>query len=150
MRARSCYSSTKIRLILTLLVGALSVSAITLGDTILAPIGFAHEGSSLAKLDSTVQGVGNPTGLRRGKLPGLTSPSMFAFQTTIDDSGADDEPGQKDLNSMAVDFRSPGSEFFDVVWQWDNTATTGNNTRDAGALFDTDGDGLANYSLYIT
>jgi uncharacterized repeat protein (TIGR01451 family) len=150
MKARSCYGSNKIRLILTLLIGVLSVSAITFGDTILAPIGFAHEGSSVAKLDPTVQVVGNPTRLRPGKLPGLTSPSMFAFQTTIDDSGADDEPGQKDLSLMAVDFGAAGSPFFRVIWQWDNTATTGNNTRDAGALFDTDGDGNANYSLYIT
>src|SRR5688572_26200188 len=130
MRARSCFGSIKIRLLLTLLIGALSVSAITLGDTILAPIGFAHEGSSLAKLDPTVQVVGNPTRLRPGQLPGLTSPSMFAFQTTVDDQGADDEPGQKDLNSMAVDFGAPGSSTFLVKWNWDNTATTGNNTRD--------------------
>ena len=94
MKARSFYGSNKIRLILTLLIGVLSASAITFGDNVFAPIGFAHEGSSLAKLDPTVQVVGNPTRLRPGKLPGLTSPSMFAFQTTIDDSGADDEPGQ--------------------------------------------------------
>jgi uncharacterized repeat protein (TIGR01451 family) len=150
MKARSFYGSNKIRLILTLLIGALSASAITFGDTVLAPIGFAHEGSSLAKLDPTVQVVGNPKRLSPGKLPGLTSPSMFAFQTTIDDSGPDDEPGQKDLNSMAVDFGAPGATSFLVKWNWDNTATSGNNTRDGGALFDTDGDGMANYSLYIT
>ena len=150
MRTNLRLGSTKIRLLLTLLIGALSFSAIAFGETILAPVGFAHEGSSVATLDPKVPAVGNPKGSMPGKLPGLTSPSMFAFQTTIDDSGADDEPGQKDLSLMAVDFGAPGSTTFNVLWQWDNTATTGNNTRDAGALFDTDGDGNANYSLYIT
>jgi len=32
---------------------------------------------------------------------------------------------------------------------WDDTATSGNNTRDACALFDTDGDGFANYSFCV-
>ena len=150
MRINLKLGSNKIRLILTLLIGVLSVSAITFGDTILAPVGFASGGSSLANLDPKVEVVGQPIPSRPGKLPGLTSPSMFAFQTTVDDAGADDEPGQKDLNLMAIDFGAPGDGLFLVRWQWDNTATTGNNTRDAGALFDTDGDGNANYSLYIT
>ena len=150
MKARSIFGSKKILLILTLLIGALSASAITFGDSILAPLGFVSEASSLAKLESEVQVVGDPARLSPGTLPGLTSPSMFAFQTTVDDSGADDEPGQKDLNLMAIDFGDLGDDIFLVKWQWDNTATTGNNTRDGGALFDTDGDGNANYSLYIT
>ena len=50
---------------------------------------------------------------------------------------------------MQVDY-SPVIPDLAVNWAWDNTSTTGNNTRDAGALFDTDADGFANYSLYVT
>lgn len=69
---------------------------------------------------------------------------------SVDDAGADDEPGQKDLNALSVDYGLPGATVIDVKWNWDNTSTTGNNTRDGGALFDTDDDGFANYSLYVT
>jgi hypothetical protein len=68
----------------------------------------------------------------------------------VDDAGADDEPGQKDLNALSVDYGLPGATAIDVKWNWDNTSTSGNNTRDGGALFDTDDDGFANYSLYVT
>ena len=67
----------------------------------------------------------------------------------VDDAGADDEPGQKDLNWLSVDYGAPGAALT-VKWGWDDTATSGANTRDAGSLFDTDGDGFANYSLYVT
>ncbi len=70
--------------------------------------------------------------------------------TAVDDAGADDEPGQKDLNALAVDYGLPGATTIHVEWNWDDTATSGNNTRDGGALFDTDGDGFANYSFYVT
>ena len=36
-----------------------------------------------------------------------------------------------------------------MKWGWDDTATTGNNTLDGCALFDTDGDGFANYSFCV-
>jgi uncharacterized repeat protein (TIGR01451 family) len=68
----------------------------------------------------------------------------------VDDAGADDEPGQKDLNWLSIDYGSPGATSLTVKWGWDDTATSGANTRDAGSLFDTDGDGFANYSLYVT
>ena len=68
----------------------------------------------------------------------------------VDDAGADDEPGQKDLNWLSIDYGAPGATSLAVKWGWDDTATSGANTRDAGALFDTDGDGFANYSLYVT
>ncbi len=68
----------------------------------------------------------------------------------VDDAGADDEPGQKDLNWLSIDYGAPGATALTVKWGWDDTATSGANTRDAGSLFDTDGDGLANYSLYVT
>ena len=69
--------------------------------------------------------------------------------TIVDDQGADDEPGQKDLNSLSID-RSPSSPYdLEVSWNWDDTAWSGENTGDAQALFDTDGDGNANYTLAV-
>lgn len=67
----------------------------------------------------------------------------------IDDSaGANDEPGQKDLTKMCVDYNGlPTSEA--VTWNWDETGWTGNNSGDGCSLYDTDGDGLANYSLCV-
>ena len=65
----------------------------------------------------------------------------------VDDAGADDEPGQKDLNWLSIDYGAPGATSLTVKWGWDDTATSGANTRDAGSPFDTDGDGF-NYSLY--
>src|SRR5918994_6481495 len=79
--------------------------------------------------------------------------SVATAATTIravDDAGADDEPGQKDLNWLTVNYGNPGATALDVAWGWDDTATSGANTRDGGALFDTDGDGFANYVLYVT
>jgi hypothetical protein len=64
--------------------------------------------------------------------------------TAVDDAGPDDEPGQKDLNFLTVDYGLPGATSIDLNWGWDDTATSGNNTRDACALYDTDGDGIAN------
>jgi hypothetical protein len=77
-------------------------------------------------------------------------PALAAPITAVDDAGADDEPGQKDLNALTVDYGLPGATTINVKWNWDNTATSGANTRDAGALFDTDGDGFANFSFYVT
>src|SRR6188472_1889390 len=69
--------------------------------------------------------------------------------TYVDDHGADDEPGQKDLNFLTVDYGVPGATSVDVDWGWDDTGTTGNNTLDGCALFDTDRDGFANYSFCV-
>ena len=56
-----------------------------------------------------------------------------APRTFVDDGGADDEPGQKDLNFLTVDYGAIGATSIDVNWGWDDTATTGNNTLDACA-----------------
>ena len=66
----------------------------------------------------------------------------------IDDGGADDEPGQKDLNQMTIDF-APASGDLVVTWNWDDTSVQGNNTLDGCSLYDTNGDGLADYSLCV-
>src|SRR6185436_14018820 len=52
---------------------------------------------------------------------------------------------QKDLTMMSTDTTIPGTLV--VTWNWDVLGVAGANTLDACALFDTDGDGLANYSL---
>ena len=75
--------------------------------------------------------------------------AVAAAVTVVDDNGADDEPGQKDLNSLSVDY-NPGNAFDIVItWHWDDTAWSGQNSGDAEALFDTDGDGNANFTLAV-
>ena len=64
----------------------------------------------------------------------------------IDDAGPDDEPGQKDLNSLSIDYGDPGATNLVVTFNFDSTSTTGANTLDGCALFDTDGDGFADYA----
>lgn len=82
----------------------------------------------------------------------IFSASAFAATsiTQLDVEGADDEPGQKDLNSMTTIYDTGDSFDFHVLWQWDETAVSGNNTVDACSLYDTDEDGFANYSLCVT
>ena len=70
--------------------------------------------------------------------------------TAVDDAGPDDEPGQKDLSGLSVNYGDPGADSIDVTWNWDDTSTSGANTRDGCSLFDTDGDGFANFSLCLT
>lgn len=71
--------------------------------------------------------------------------------TTIDSAGANDEPGQKDLTKMSVDYSGLPTSIA-VTWNWDEKGPGGNvggNTGDACSLYDTDGDGLVNYSLCV-
>jgi len=152
MRAQSKYGSKKILLILILLIGGLSASAFTFGDTILAPLGLAREGSFFSNIGSDVPTVVDAKTVRIGaaNIPGLTVPAMRVLQSAVDVQGADDEPGQKDLNALTVDYGASGATTIAVTWNWDDTSTSGNNTRDGGALFDTDGDGNANFVFYIT
>lgn len=65
-----------------------------------------------------------------------------------DDNGPDDEPGQKDLNSLSIDYNHVTTDNkLWVQWTWDIDSLSGANTADGCAVFDTDGDGLANYML---
>jgi hypothetical protein len=66
----------------------------------------------------------------------------------IDDGGADDETGQKDLNQVVLD-EANYPDSIEVSWNWDDTARTGNNTSDACSLFDTDADGKANFAVCV-
>ena len=81
--------------------------------------------------------------------PGATSPVGADPDCQIDTAGANDEPGQKDLTQMCVDYAGlPDS--IDMSWNWDETGWPGGNTGDACSLYDTDGDGLVNYALCVT
>ena len=91
--------------------------------------------------------IATPIALQRSAA--AASPRLPS-SSAVDDAGPDDEPGQKDLNALSVDYGDPGATAIDVTWNWDDTSTTGANTRDGCALFDTDGDGFANYSLCLT
>ncbi len=79
------------------------------------------------------------------------TPAAAVPITLEDDAGPDDEPGQKDLNSLTVDQSPPTPNTVDVTWNWDYAQTdlSGGNTADACSLFDTDGDGNADYSLCV-
>jgi hypothetical protein len=68
----------------------------------------------------------------------------------VDDSGPDDYPGQKDLNFFTFDYGLPGAPSIAVSWGWDDNAWSGNNSGDACTLFDTNANGLANFSFCIT
>ena len=65
--------------------------------------------------------------------------------TEIDSDGANDEPGQKDLTMLTRDQSSIDPVI--ITWNWDIISLSGSNTADGCALFDTDGDMLANFAL---
>jgi hypothetical protein len=66
--------------------------------------------------------------------------SVAALFTAVDENGANDEPGQKDLTRLSVDTIGGGLA---VTWNWDVISLSGNNTAEP-FLFDSDGDGFAN------
>jgi hypothetical protein len=78
-------------------------------------------------------------------LVGVVSAAAISI---VDDGGADDLNGQKDLSLLIVDYDNLPATL-DVSWNWDDTDWSGSNTGDACSLYDTDGDGLANYSLCV-
>ncbi len=66
-----------------------------------------------------------------------------------DTAGANDEPGQKDLTKLCVDYAGVPTTVA-TTWNWDDLGTSGANTLDACNLFDTDGDGNINYAVCVT
>src|SRR3989442_611051 len=86
--------------------------------------------------------------LLTGAQPAAATPACL-----LDTAGADDiNANQKDLNEFC---QSPGSDGCsstdaNLTWTWDDTGWTGSNTGDACALYDTDGDGNANFALCVT
>src|SRR5262245_22192263 len=80
----------------------------------------------------------------------LTATPAFAVANCVNDlQGADDEPGQKDLSKFCSEPASGGFELT-ATWSFDDLAWTGSNTGDSCGLFDTDGDGNANFALCVT
>lgn len=81
-----------------------------------------------------------------------THPLLSTFTTTGDALGANDVPGQKDLTMQGTNNSAEGSGDLWVVWAWDDTSVSGNNTLDACTLFNTDPgvDGNANLALCLT
>ncbi len=68
---------------------------------------------------------------------------------TVDTSGANDVPGQKDLTKLCVDYANKPVSI-QTTWNWDELGTSGGNTMDACNLFDTDGDGNVNYAVCVS
>jgi len=86
-----------------------------------------------------------------------TPPVVAAPACLLDTSGADDiNANQKDLNEFCQGAGNDGglsgclSSDANLTWTWDDTGWTGSNTGDACALYDTDGDGKANFALCAT
>jgi hypothetical protein len=70
------------------------------------------------------------------------------FNTSLDENGADDQPGQKDLSLQGVGSKGPGDLW--TTWQWDVTSLSGGNTGDACSLFDTNMDSKVNFAVCVT
>ena len=76
-------------------------------------------------------------------------PMQSLFKIELDSLGADDQPGQKDLNSQGIYSPAPGDLW--VQWQWNDTAYSGGNTADACALFDSGAlNGKVNFAVCVT
>ena len=74
---------------------------------------------------------------------------LAAPETVVDENGANDEPGQKDLTQLTIDYDGlPASVF--VSWNWDEISWSGANTGDACALFDTDDDLNVDAAICVT
>jgi hypothetical protein len=79
----------------------------------------------------------------------LVAKAHAAPIVVIDENGANDVPGQKDLTSYSVDDAGlPAS--LAVTWNWDDISWSGSNTGDACALFDTNANALVDYALCVT
>ena len=79
------------------------------------------------------------------------SPVSAAPIPVADDGGPDDQPGQKDLNSLVIDHDPATAGTIEVTWNWDydEADLSGGNTADACSLVDTDDDGNANFALCV-
>ena len=76
-------------------------------------------------------------------------PDLANYAITVDENGANDVPGQKDLSLQGVNVDNLPTSI-NVMWDWDETSISGGNTLDACSLIDTDGDLNANMALCLT
>ena len=67
-----------------------------------------------------------------------------------DNDGPDDEQAQSDLTSFEIVCPGTAAPVLPLSVQLDPVANSGGNSSDISILFDTDGDGNANYSYVIT
>ncbi len=74
--------------------------------------------------------------------------ALALVECFVDSAGANDESNQKDLTRGCINDAGLPSTIA-VEWQWDDTGTGGSNTMNACAMFDTDGDGLANRAVCV-
>src|SRR5262249_8371470 len=79
----------------------------------------------------------------------LVATPVHAQQCTNDLQGADDEPGQKDLDQFCIVGSCGGSKTA-ITWNFDDTVWSGSNTGDGCALFDDNGDGNADRAVCVT
>lgn len=81
-------------------------------------------------------------------------PHVANAQTTTvgstDNNGADDEQEQSDLTSVELQCSFPANNPLPLFIQLDPVSNSGGNSSDISILFDTDGDGNANYSYVVT
>ncbi len=72
------------------------------------------------------------------------------FLTYVDDGGADDYPGQKDINFLQRGYDTEFPDNLYINWGLDDTDWSGQNTGDVCVLFDSNDNGMADYSFCIT
>ena len=84
-----------------------------------------------------------------GLLLALLAAAPARAVCVTDELGADDVPGQKDLNEWCEPGPtcSSSSATASLRWQLDDVIWSGNNTGDSCALIDTNRDGLADRAI---
>jgi uncharacterized repeat protein (TIGR01451 family) len=83
-------------------------------------------------------------------LPFIPNNIVSAAETCVSDTaGANDQPNQKDLTKLCIDY-SGAPTTVSTKWNWDETGTNGANTMDACNLFDVNNNGLADYAVCVT
>lgn len=83
----------------------------------------------------------------------ILSQAAMAQDTTVgssDNNGPDDEQEQSDITSLELVCSATPSNLLSLSVQLDPVANSGGNSSDISILFDTDGDGNANYSYVVT
>jgi len=97
----------------------------------------------IALLLNLVLGPLTPT-IQKGESDVLAAP-----ESVNDQQGANDEPGQKDLTKLTIDYAGLPTSVA-VSWNWDEVSWSGSNTGDACALFDTDDDLFVDAAVCVT
>src|SRR3954463_12136736 len=107
-----------------------------------------HRSISRAALVGALMLLAIPLSASQASAAPLPLTPVPTFTTQNDESGADDQPGQKDLSLQGV--ATPTSGELWTMWQWDDTGLSGGNTGDACSLFDTDNDFKVNFSVCVS